>query len=106
MLVIREDQIQALAAHRRQQFVDKLDALLRSWKPQLDPAEIERGLTLATRLGFESERDVAAFIELVILDLDGFTDPLPKPALAFLTAHGVSPATRLNRLAEWIANHE
>ena len=106
MLVIREDQIQALAAHRRRQFVDKLNTFLRSWKPQLDPSELDRGFALAARFGFETERDVASFIELVILDMDGFSAPLPIPALAFLTAHGVAPATRLNRLAEWIANHE
>ncbi|MBL8212134.1 MAG: hypothetical protein JNK87_15565 [Bryobacterales bacterium] len=103
MLTIRHEQLEALGEARRQAFVRRLHGFVREWKADVPEAEVEMGVRKATEFGFTRETDVASFVEIVCLDLDGFGQPLPRQALAYLTAHGADPEQKLERLARWAA---
>jgi hypothetical protein len=108
MLVIRKDQLQALAASRRKDFERRLLSHLRKWFPG-ETAElgetgllawISHGQQCAAAYGFVSERDICKYLDLMLVFGQDFdTDPKHAWASAFLRGKSLhSPGVRMSRL--------
>ena len=107
MLVIRDEQLRALEKARLAGFQHRLRSHLRATVPSHASVDeiVERGIPIASRFGFASERHAARFLEISARRLDGFPDAaIPVPALAILMAHGADPDWKLRRYEEWAAS--
>jgi hypothetical protein len=104
MLVIRDAQLQALARDRLANFKRRLRKHLQDAVPSHPSVEdlVERGVPVASRYGFSTERHTAQFLAISARRLTGFPDAgIPVPALAILMAHGADPEWKLRRYEEW-----
>lgn len=107
MLIIRAEQMQALAEDRTRQFRQRLRAHLGGALPPDEDAELQltRCIDAAAAFGLHSERDVVRFAELTWRYAAGYpATALPRPALAILMSHGLDPARKLSRYANWVAS--
>lgn len=109
MLVIRAEQVRTLERNRRVSFEQALgkhlEAKLRGHGGTLDAELIgrvvARGLGQASRFGLSTEAQVARFVEIILLQLPGFEEELPKQALAILLSYGMDPKEKLDRFERW-----
>ena len=115
MLTIRNEQMQALADARTAAFarelhdwlVARLQAQDVSIESSVLDAQIREGCAQARALRLGSERDVAHFIEMVLLRRGGFPESgWPRPALAILSGPGHAAAEKLQRLDDWLRQEE
>jgi hypothetical protein len=109
MLVIRDEQLAVFRNAALEGFSERLIPRLRSSLPSRSEAdlraEIFKGARYALQFGIVSERDLARYIEIVVLHMGGFSDKPPKAALNILQAHGAEPRSKLDGLAEWVRAH-
>lgn len=108
MLIIRDQQMQALAldAERRfaQALIEHLGALQESRGLALGGAalaeDVERGLSLMDEFGLVTQSQIARCFEIAYGAGFALRD-CPKAALNILLAYRVSPSFKLRRLAAW-----
>jgi len=62
---------------------------------------VEQGLEQSTRFGLTTEAQVARFTEILLLQLAGLGEVLPKQALAILLSYGLDPNEKLDRFERW-----
>ena len=68
--------------------------------------EIKQGLDRLALYELHRERDVARYIEIVVVHMDGFLKgPLPKEATDILCDHRVGPEEKVDRLEKWTRAH-
>jgi hypothetical protein len=110
VLLIRKEQMDALANHRRTEFRKRLIAHLTSVLSAKGIAidvpalamTVDRGIADAPRFGLTTEKHVALFIEITCLHLGGFPPGThPKQALAILSSYGMDPERKLDRYRQW-----
>ena len=110
MLVIRQEQLDAMRAQRAARFEDRMVTHLRQvWPERWDAlgetgarALIRAGIERARGYGMTAEHDVARYIDLMCAVRDDFdTDPRIPPWVAqLLTAPGLSGARKMDALWE------
>ena len=112
MLVIRASQMKVFRNEARRSFEDQL---LRRVASRLEEkgagvagdrlaVRIRSEIEFARGFGFQSERDVARYVELACLLSPG--GGLPLEARRLLRATDVAPSVRLDRLAAWVESPE
>ncbi len=106
MLVIRDVQMQQMAAERRADFDARLHEHLTAQLPRHDAAAVRElaseAIARGAGFGLASERDIAGFAEVTGRTLGAFPRAeFPVPALAILLAHGLDPALKLARYEAW-----
>ncbi|MBX9601185.1 MAG: hypothetical protein K2X35_09275 [Bryobacteraceae bacterium] len=105
MLLIKNEQVEALSRAAREDFERRLCRHLEETagvsRARLE-AEVPGAIDSANGFDITSERDVARYCEL-LYQIQGKPSPsdLPKPALNVLLAHGVPPEVKLERLHAW-----
>ena len=105
MLIIRSQQMQALADAQTHRFRCQLRAHLGAALTTGDAAaqQLDHCMAAAAGFGLHAACDVALFAELTWRHAGCYpTGPLPRPALAILMAHGLDPARKLARYAAWV----
>lgn len=105
MLIIRAEQMQAMADAQARRFRQRLAAHL-GIAPAADGdvrRQLERCVAAAAGFGLHTEREIARFAQLAWRHRGGYpAAPLPRPALAILMSHGLDPARKLARFAAWV----
>jgi hypothetical protein len=105
MLTIRAQQMQALADAQTRRFRSRLRAHLGHAMAADDDTEqqLDRCIAASAAFGLHAACDIARFAELTWRYAGCYpVKPLPKPALAILLAHGLAPARKLARYADWV----
>ena len=112
MLVIRREQLTALADERLTEFEQRL---LPHCRQVVDAAGLtfdEDALTGAVRAAlrrgarfFKLERDLVRYCEIVLVRLGGRTADLPDAAIEMLHNEALAPDVRLRNFERWATYH-
>lgn len=107
MFTIRPDQIKIFEEVLREDFEERLIRHLQTCMPDVKStawleSQIGRGIREAANFDLQSERDIAAFIDVTCTVLGGFPEgALPRQALAILRSYGADAGSKIDRYKEW-----
>jgi len=108
MLAIRQEQLDVFAQARLRDFerrllphiLERLNAAGVDLDERVVAAQVRRAITSARRF-FHTERDVARYCEIVVVQLKGETDH-PTKALDMLSSPSLDGRVRLNNFERWV----
>lgn len=112
MLVIRNEQLTALADERLTRFEQRLlphcRKIVDAAGLAFDETALAGAVNLALRRGarfFKIERDLARYCEIVLLRLGGRTADLPDTAIEMLQNEALAPEVRLRNFERWATHY-